>query len=57
MRDIPVTASPSASATCEGRGSSLSPSTVWTARWTWPLPAAPLPVIARLTSDGASAST
>src|SRR5215470_5317144 len=53
----PVTARPRASATCEGRGRSRRPSSDWTPRWTWALPAEPLPVMARFTSEGARAVT
>ena len=56
-RAIPVTASPSASAMCEGCGTLARPRRVCTARCTWALPAAPLPVIARFTSDGVRART
>src|SRR4029450_10550354 len=56
-RDMPVRARPRASATWDGRGSSARPSKVWTPRCIWLLPAAPLLVTARFTSDAARAST
>src|SRR5262249_46785831 len=56
-RAMPVMASPRASATWEGWGSAPRRSSVWTARCTWALPAAPFPVTARFTSEGVRAST